>query len=190
MNNFRVWGCEKLWVSELSSRNYSNSDTTWMEQFQDNIKSHLHLTSIMRCIHQDLIRLRIFGKDLLILFFTATTALNMLILSICFPNRIYIYIHIPTHLFLYSDSQLTHVDFQDFSLHIYLIIHTYLASYSYPTELFLYIAFQMFISSTTLLWHEPRFLPTLVPNMWLNVFIRNVGEILQLFKYVSKFTKH
>ncbi len=107
MNNFRVWGCEKLRVSEMSSHNYSNSDTTWMEQFQDNIKPHLHLTSIMCCIHQDLIRLWIFGKDLLIFyFFTATMVMIMLILSICFSIRkkkkyIYIYIYIYVCMYLY-----------------------------------------------------------------------------------------
>ncbi len=28
------------------------------------------------------------------------------------------------------------------------------------------------------------------PNVWLNVFIRNVGEIFQFFRHVSWFTKH
>lgn len=83
MNNFWVWGCERLRVSELSSSNYSNSDRTWMQQWfqQDNtVKMHLHLTSIMCWIYQVLIGLWIFCNNLLILFLTATI---LLMLSIC-----------------------------------------------------------------------------------------------------------
>ncbi len=231
MNNFRVWGCEKLRVSEMSSHNYSNSDTTWMEQFQDNIKPHLHLTSIMCCIHQDLIRLWIFGKDLLIFIFTATMVIIMLILSICFlwspthdmqeknsrlncahdllihsldstrfiirvvdfgqvdfENMLFCtsQIHISTHtlLFLYADSQLIHVDLQYKSFSSHLFYHPPLSCQLFSSSR---DAPPSHRSDTS---YGSCLLLCTALNVWLNLFIRNVGEIFQFFRHVSWFTKH